>query len=397
MQRSLDWGAGSGEPPRPSSPFLTFFDPEELAGARQPHWVDPRAAKPHRLVGADWDERLEWTLDEFFERWILPGVLKPGKRKQGTIDLYGDALRYWRHITGGPPFHAISDELCIDFVGLLPEWGFTRRGIHRGQRCLIGRRDEHPSYEPLSSSTIAAHVSKIATMLRLAGPQLNPRERTAGILPRCPFIPLVAAEFELKPPFALDQARRIAANCGQLGRPDLPAWITHEQWWQTRIGFFYYTGLRAGTVCRLKCRHIQERREMLWLKIPGEEVTKTSKAVEMPLHWQLAERVRPLCVGRDPDDLLLPEGCGYRHFMTLHSELQHVASVPDGDRQSPHAWRRTHLAQMAQLGADDGRKVAQIAADHADGRTTEKNYIGQTLVNQLRLQLPPLWLDTKAA
>jgi integrase len=237
------------------------------------------------------------------------------------------------------------------------------------------------------------HATRIATLLTMAGPRYSPRQRVAELLPRLPYVPPVEADFEPKPPYSLEQARQIAAGCGKLSRPQLPNWIGTELWWKVRLGLFYYTGLRAGTVVSLCWSHVEERGGYLWLKVP-KALVKTRKAIELPCHEQLADLLRQArdCRPSDsqPTDVILPQACGYRHFVTLHSELQEAAGIAAADRQSPHAWRRTHLSQIGELGAFRGLEFSRVAADHADGRTTEQHYVTQ-LVNQLRLRLPTLF------
>ena len=135
--------------------------------------------------------------------------------------------------------------------------------------------------------------------------------------------------------------------------------------------------------------HVKSIDGALWLDVPGSLVRKTGKAVKMPLHPQLAGLIAQLPPA-GPDELLLPPGCGYRHFSTLHAELLELANVPVEQRQSPHAWRRTHLTELGTLGLSRAFEVARVAADHSDGRTTESHYVGPAFVNMLRLRLPPL-------
>lgn len=344
----------------------------------------PHGAGPHG-VG---DPRSWWTLGQFFDEWFLPGMLAK-KRAAGTIHRYGDALKYWSDVTGDPPLAEIDDQVCIDFVGLLPEWGFSRRGQRRGEPLRIARLTDCPAFTPLQSATMAGHVQRIGTLLERAGPRYSTRIRVAEILPRLPYLPQVTAEFETKPPFTLATARLICAAAARMGRPELPAGFPRLLWWRTRLALFYFTGLRAGTVTRLAWSHVRPGLDgsELWLDVP-KQIVKTGKPIRMPLHPQLAELLGQLPRG---GDLILPEGCGYRHFLTLHSELQELAGIPEADRQSPHAWRRTHLSLMGELGASQALEVARIAADHSSGRTTMEHYVGQTLVNGIRLRLPPLF------
>lgn len=366
------------------APQLRLFTPDE-GGDSPPSFLtrqqrDDVAREP----------RLLWTLRELYERWYLPGVLTVIGAEPPTLVCYDSALRYWEAITGNPSLLETTDDVCIDFVGLLPEWGYCRRGVPRGSQIRIGRLDHFPSYWPLGSVTCHKHVTKIATLLRRAGPRIDPREQTARILREVPFIPMVKAEFEPKEPFMLEQARAIAAAAKLMDRPELPEWMPRELWWQTRVSLFYYTGLRAGTVRELRWSHVRYEAGETWLDVPGA-IVKTGKGIKMPLHPQLALLLSCVRGLRTPsaDDLLLPAGCCSRHFLTLHSELQKRAGIPEAQRQSPHAWRRTHGEQMGLLGADRQLEVRRLALDHADGRTTDTNYPA-AVVNQLRLRLPPL-------
>lgn len=373
-------------PALPRAPQLKLFTGDEIGEpSREFLTLEQRTA-------IERDPRLMWTLRQLCDRWFFPGVLQPANSAAGTYDCYDCALRYWEQITGDPSLILVSDEVCIDFVGLFPEWGFSRSGVPLGGRMKIGRRDHFPSFFPLASATIASHVSRIATLLRRAGPRIDPREQTARILKEVPFIPVVEADFDPKAPFSLERARQIAAACSLMDKPELPDWITHELWWRTRLALFYFTGFRAGTVTALAWPHVKEEFGLTWLDVPGE-IVKTGKAIKMPLHPQLVSLLACVKSLRPPGaegDLILPAGCGYRHFLTLHTELQRRAGLPGVERQSPHAWRRTHSEQMGFLGKDRQLEVAREALDHADGRTTDKHY-PRAVVNHLRLRLPPLF------
>ena len=249
---------GSSTRPASGPQLRLIWSEDDLCGP--PQFDDPRKA---------------WTLAEFFERWFLPGKLKPKHRAQGTINLYRDAIRYWEMITGDPPLGLIGDEHGIEFVGQLPECGYTRAGGRRGGHQRIGLRDGSPALMPLSSTTIAQHVSRVAGLLQAAGPRYHIRKASAEILGRCPFVPEYAGQFEAKEPWSLGEVRQITRGCSSMVRPELPAWLPHELWWQTRLALFYFTGMRAGTICALARAHIHDSAGELWLEsfdqlgIPG--------------------------------------------------------------------------------------------------------------------------------
>ncbi|MCI0357916.1 MAG: site-specific integrase [Planctomycetaceae bacterium] len=347
-----------------------------------------RDARPTLPPGSD--QRLSWRLADFYRNWFIEAVLKPRKSAAGTFDRYEEMLRYWAAITGDPQLFELEDKITLGFVNELPAWGYSRRGVKKGMKVPIGPRAEHPGFSPLSSATIAEHVSRLATLLRHAGPRVDLRSPTAEILPRFAFVPLVPSDAKEKPPFTLDDARRIAAAAALMQRP--ATWIEPQLWWETRIALFYFTGLRAGTIVKLAWQFVETRAGQLWLSVPGS-IVKTGKDIEMPLHAQLAEllvRVKSALGARSPG-LILEPCCGYRQFLDWHSDLQTRAGLPPERQQSPHAWRRTHSVQMALLGARRGLTIASEALDHDDERTTAESYLHSALVDQLRLQLPPLW------
>jgi hypothetical protein len=360
-----------------------FDDPQLTCGCGHTFRVEPK---------------LMWPLSKFFERWFLKGVLKPKGAAAGTIDLYGDALRYWTAITGDPPLWLISDEHGIDFVAQLPEWGYSRAGVHRGGKLRIGLRSESPGLRPLASTTIAEHVGRITTVLQAAGPRFSCKQCTAEVLSRFPYVPPYAGQFVEKSPWTVAQVRQIARGCLWMDKPALPEWLTHELWWKVRLALFYYTGFRAGTVVALAWSHIREEHGAWSLEVPGEVVTKTRKAAKLALHPQLVELLQQLReararVAHHDSDLILPAGCGYRYFLDLHVALQEAAGLPEAQHQSPHGWRRTHLAEIDRLGAKYGEEAARLAGQHATARTTAEFYVGQAVLNELRMRMPPLFAD----
>lgn len=340
--------------------------------------------------------KMAWRLREFFLEWFKDRYLV--RRSSETERNYLSSIRYWEAITDDWRLadYALDDDAAdgqaIDFTEQLPEWGFCRRGIRRGQQIRIGRLTENPSFTQLSATTAAEHASRIANLFRKAGPERDNRHRFARLLPRAPIVEVIPADFAEKEPFAWATARQIAAACQAMTRPVGELWLPPGVRWKARLALLYYTGLRMGTVVRLAWPHVSELAgPHPWLTVP-KELVKTRKAIEMPLHPQLAEILRDVHqrLPTTRDDLILPRDCVRRTELDLHYELQELAGVPLPDRQGLHAWRRTHLTQIYELGAGRGLEAAQHAADHSDGRTTAKNYVA-TIVNHFRLRLPALF------
>lgn len=341
--------------------------------------------------GPDFDKRLGWTVRRFYEEWMLPSVLVPEAAAKGTLDGYEDMFPYWEAITRDPPLGLLQDSDCSTFANVLPKWGYTRRGVGRGRSCPIGPLAEHPSYTPLAPRTIASHVSRLSTLISRAGPPQTLRKRSARVLRELPYIPLVAATSDTKDHFLLEDAQAIFAACTHMTRPQslLRAGWSPPKWFRLRVALLYFTGLRLGTVVRLAWGHLKGEPGGQWFDVPGAIVSKTRKAIKMAVHPQLGALLAEMPRGK-PEELIHPRGCGRRYFLELHERLQLAAAIPRERLQSPHAWRRTHGVQMDLLGASEGRRIAQLALDHAHQRTTQQSYVGDVVLNQLRMLLPPL-------
>jgi integrase len=370
--------AGDGLPPGGSgSNFHTqirLFDPELI----------------QRDDGCELSPRLK--LRQFFERWFLPMILR--KSRTATVRKYYDAIAWWETLTADPDIGDISDALCQAFADELVEAKYRRAAVRRGAAVQRSRQSGSGLYHTLSPISAAKHINRIACILGRAGPRFNPREPVAEIIERCPLVPRMSASFQTKPPFELEVARSIAAASRSFDRPDMPAWLTPPQYWQVQLAEYFYTGLRSGTVLSLQCKHFEDAdgiNALPMLNVPGDIVFKTSKAVKIAVHPQLAKILRQTTRGRDPDETILPEVCSYSHLLDLHGKLQRVAGLTADQVQSFHAWRRTHGNQMAMLGADDAMKVAQAALDHGDERTTRGSYVNEHFLNKLRIKLPELW------
>lgn len=108
---------------------------------------------------------LAWRLRDFFELWFAPRYLQ--KCVKETVRNYYSTIRYWEEITDDWRLVDLlsdddgSDDQCLDFTDQLPEWGYSRRGIRRGEPIRVGRLVDCPAFTPLSSMTARDHASRL--------------------------------------------------------------------------------------------------------------------------------------------------------------------------------------------------------------------------------------------
>lgn len=325
----------------------------------------------------------EMTLGEFFDAWYLPIVLTGESASESTITLYRNALHWWATLTPNPPIRLISEFTIADFKPKLNE-ATWRRGV-RG----VTRR--------LAKATIAKHLKAVRAVLRRAGPTVDTERPCKHLVDQVPHIRVHKVRTSPKPAFEIAIANRIVAAAPRLSESDLPWELPQQLWWQGLLLVLYYTGLRTGTVRKLRWSMIAERSSAgvrapfggAWLIVPGEIVDKTDKPLDKFLHpipLRIVERLNDAWREPPPDPLLFPWPHCVRHLGRRHDRLQHLAGINEANWLSPHAWRRTHGMAMGRVGAGRGIEIAQHALDHADERTTRESYVD--IEPELILQLP---------
>lgn len=383
----------------PALPFRIWTpDDEDVAAAVVP---DPRryaaapalppVKPPHAAIGGEGEFSPRMTLSEFFERWYLRVVLKLSaeevrnlklgqrewrKMKLSEADMrkfpnavnYQQSIDYWKHLTGDPPIYAISDVLLVDFEAALR--GVTyKRGLNGTERRL-------------GDFTVAKHLKNIRAVLFRCGPKNADNKRPGkGLLDETPHISVSAPTLTLpKKRFSLKQARLVYAACDEMtlftnrgrgrpsdGGPDAPAW------WRALVSVMFYTGLRIGTVLRLEWSMIEEDEDGFWFKVPGRIVHKTKKASVKALRLDCLELLHRLPRGGDATSRIFTWNHSLTHLRDRHDRLQKLAGVKE--LRDMHAWKRTHLREVARTCLDDAMETAQRAGDHADRKTTEESYV----------------------
>lgn len=349
----------------PPGPRLGLFRPEEID-------------EPTTTSAASTNVSSRCTLRQFFERWFQPIVLKADRDcTDATVGLYEDALGYWERITGDPPISQIDEYTVALFQNGL-RIATYRRGL-AGQEYPLGAQSQHK------------HLRNIRAVLHRTGPTIDPNRKGKGLIAEAPHIRLPAVPVKRKPCFSLKQAMALLSNAHLMTQPaQQKTGITPLNWWRGRLGLHFYTGLRSGTIRRLTWAVIEEDDEgNYWFNLPSHLVTKTQKETRIIVHPLLYGHLFACRRTSSPAEPLSPQPHCDRWIQSLHDRLQNLAGVPEAKWLSPHAWRRMHGDQLAQIGLRDVQELCRSALDHADVSTTTSHYVD--VLNKFRLKLPPLW------
>lgn len=315
----------------------------------------------------------QMTLSEFFQTWFLPIVLASEGRDAATITSYRESIGWWHKLTSDPPLEQIDE--------------YTVAAFKRGLREATYRRGKCGKLRQLGAFTISKHLRQVRTVLKRIGPTINPERPGKSLVAEVPHLrvekPRKGAP---KRPFTIGEAKRIIAATPLLPTPRYPHGreIMPSRWWRAFCLVLFYTGLRVGTVLKLKRSMIEVGEDgKAWLQIPGS-ITKTGKPVRKFLHPVAAKVIHSLGHGEQ----IFPWKYWRRHLANRHKRLQQLAGFPRERMLSPHAWRRTHATEMAKLGAMYGRKIAQHTLDHEDEETTSTFYVD--IEAELIAQLPDI-------
>jgi len=322
------------------------------------------------------------TLSQFFECWFLPVVLVQHATKPQSIKPYRDALRYWKLITHDPPLRLIDEYVVAMFLDGLRSATWSRSKLRGSDRLL-------------SEATQAKHLRYIRAILYRTGPSINPKRPGKGLIAAAPYVYVPPVDGEPKPPYSLDQVRRMMAATAQMERPDI-AGITPGAWWQATLCLLFYTGQRYATIInpRLVWDKIEQRADGWWLKLDRDDVPKTSKAQNIALHHDAVTAISRIQSQRKR---IIPFPHCKTAFDDWHTELQELAGIPAAEQMSVQAWRRTHGCELAELGLKKAEELARSSLNHANVKTTRRSYVNveAKFIRQLPSILPAAGDDAR--
>lgn len=300
----------------------------------------------------------EMTLPQFFWLWFLENVLRAQERKQGTIQVYIDAIAWWERLMGDLPLRLIDQAAINEFRTRLREATY-RRGPAGQQRKL-------------APQSIPKHLSQIRSLVRALGPQVAPNRPAAELLAKVPLVAVSRPKASPKDCFTIGQVRQFV-HWSQTFTGDAAEGIPLRVFWSGYYATLFYTGVRRLTGLMLEWAMLKERKGQTFLEIPDVAVPKTDKGKKIIVHRNLLEAWEPLRSSgharitpweRCPDGLL-----------AMHYAIQDAAGILPEYQLDLQALRRTFGDQLVQLGADAGVKLAQEGLDHSDQRTTMGHYV----------------------
>lgn len=315
------------------------------------------------------------TLTQFYERFVLPVVLRPKDTSPRTLDAYADTMRFWARLTGDPPLGEVDDYTAAAFVEAL--------------KSQPGRKGES-----LAADTVRKHCRQAQRLLNLAGPRSAANRRALsrrglfgldaedGLPIEPPLLaPPPAESIEVEDVFTLDEIRRWLDACGAAITPRV-AGIPPGEWWRTLITYIYNTAVRIGTALAVTySMHRLDERDLLWVHVSGEAI-KGRKAKRIYVNGPAAEAMR--IVRRPGRELVWPWPHHRSHLDVCRRKLLAAAGIPPGRRFGFHALRKAACTEIA----EHNPLVAQKQAGHAGMAMTRDHYVHRDVVAKTMERLP---------
>lgn len=284
------------------------------------------------------------TLREFYETYYKPVRLTDVCAAH--VAYYGYVVRLWALFTGDPPLKDITAATLSTF-----------------RECLKKLRGRKPINRAAPSSVRAA-LKCLQAILDKAGPPERRNRDAAGLIERVPWIKPPSVEQKLPrivPVELLNQlyAGLVAADIPRIDGFKPPAW------WRALVVLAYNTGLRRGTLFKLRMADVDWERRSILVR-PSANKSRKLFAV----HLNEAAYQHLLAIRTDRE-LVFPWPFCQTHFDTTFYRLQYASGIPRAERFGLHALRRT----LATALYESSPGAAQIALGHSDSRTTRVHYV----------------------
>lgn len=298
------------------------------------------------------------TVGKFLETYYLPTCLADGS--DGQRDLYRIMVRRWAILTGDPAIDEINSAHMSRFRDCLTKV--------RGLKAHL----------PMTPTTIAGYLRRLQTLLDKAGPP-GPRNRdAAGIIERVPWIKPPRQSPKFPRIVSPETFRLVYDGCVAAELPRVNGFKS-AAWWRALLIVAKNTGLRRGTLLRMRMEHINWQSRKLVLPA---ELLKSSRPHVMPLNQEAHEHL--LAIRTSREKVFEWPHC-WRYLHTYLHKIQTAAGIRKDDHFGLHDLRKTLASQLAK----GSLAAAQFALGHAASDVTLRNYVdSQTVLVDALENLP---------
>ena len=279
--------------------------------------------------GLDYKPTPVAAFSEFVERWKRDIMSKHAQSTQASEKA---DLKAWGRALGDLPIREITEELI---QRIITKWETTSGD------------------EAVGAKTIKNRVGTLRLVMKKA--------KKWGYISVNPALDLELPEWDKpeQPHFSVEDVRRIMKESRH---------PYNLVWW-----LIFETHIRRGEVCALDVKHIDLGNCIITVRRSrwGSTLknTKSKKARKFSFSSELAEALRPLVEGRDPDDplFLSPDGQRLDPDNFVKRELKPVLEKL-GLKGGTHAFRHGAATLMDELNVP--MKVRQARLGHVDPETT---------------------------
>ena len=305
--------------------------------------------------------RDETTLSSFYFSHYKPVRLADAARQ--TVETYELIVRRWVLLTGDPPLKEITTETLCRFRDCI---------ARMAGRDRVGRR---------SSASVYQFVKHIQWILDKTGPP-GPRNRdAAGIIPQPPWIKPPRLDIQLPRTVSTEHLDALYRSCVSADKPRLPGTgIKPPAWWRALLAVALGTGLRRGTLFKLRMEFIEWDKRLII--IPAGHL-KARRPQIVCLSRVAIDHLRTIRTDRE---LVFPWPHGENAFYREFRRLRALAGIKPSDAFALQRIRKT----TASLLWESSPQAAQFALGHSTDRVTKAYYVAGQFIMAKALDAMPL-------
>jgi integrase len=288
----------------------------------------------------------EMSLTEFYRSYVLPICLEPRSPAEGTLKEYSTAMKFWKLYTGDPPVNLIDARTCATFIKML------------SQRL-------NKSGEQISPNTVRKLSISIQFIFDRLGRRSRHNRTGAGLMPDVPYLEKPHKRPKTPDPFTLDEISAWIEAAKTAKAPRIRG-LSPARWWKALILFTYNSGLRIGSVMRLRWSMLEGN----VLNIPGRDF-KGGYDKQFVLSAPALEAIEPLRKLEMKFPKIFPWNYELHYLQVVRCKMMGVSRIPLGRRYGFHALRKAHASFLSQINPF----IAQASLGHTSLKTTLDSYI----------------------